>query len=158
MRKVAIVMGSKSDLPVAEKAVGVLRDYGVQMEVRVLSAHRCPNEAREFAASAREGGFSVILAFAGMAAHLAGAMAANTTLPVIGVPCSGTKLDGMDALLSTVQMPSGIPVATVAVDGGRCRSWRSPTRSSPKSWTRRGRGNGTPCCARMKRFGRFISK
>ena len=85
MRKVAIVMGSKSDLPVAEKAVGVLRDYGVQMEVRVLSAHRCPNEAREFAASAREGGFSVILAFAGMAAHLAGAMAANTTLPVIGV-------------------------------------------------------------------------
>ena len=106
MRKVAIVMGSKSDLPVAEKAVGVLRDYGVQMEVRVLSAHR-------------EGGFSVILAFAGMAAHLAGAMAANTTLPVIGVPCSGTKLDGMDALLSTVQMPSGIPVATVAVDGGK---------------------------------------
>ena len=117
MRKVAIVMGSKSDLPVAEKAVGVLRDYGVQMEVRVLSAHRCPNEAREFAASAREGGFSVILAFAGMAAHLAGAMAANTTLPVIGVPCSGTKLDGMDALLSTVQMPTGIPVATVAIDG-----------------------------------------
>ena len=110
MRKVAIVMGSKSDLPVAEKAVGVLRDYGVQMEVRVLSAHRCPNEAREFAASAREGGFSV---------NLAGAMAANTTLPVIGVPCSGTKLDGMDALLSTVQMPSGIPVATVAVDGGK---------------------------------------
>ena len=96
-----------------------MRDYGVQMEVRVLSAHRCPNEAREFAASAREGGFSVILAFAGMAAHLAGAMAANTTLPVIGVPCSGTKLDGMDALLSTVQMPSGIPVATVAVDGGK---------------------------------------
>ena len=119
MRKVAIVMGSKSDLPVAEKAVGVLRDYGVQMEVRVLSAHRCPNEARKFAASAREGGFSVILAFAGMAAHLAGAMAANTTLPVIGVPCSGTKLDGVDALLSTVQMPSGIPVATVAVDGGK---------------------------------------
>ena len=115
MRKVAIVMGSKSDLPVAEKAVGVLRAYGVQMEVRVLSAHRCPNEAREFAASAREGGFSVILAFAGMAAHLAGAMAANTTLPVIGVPCSGTKLDGMDALLSTVQMPRGIPVLTVAI-------------------------------------------
>ena len=119
MRKVAIVMGSKSDLPVAEKAVGVLRDYGVQMEVRVLSAHRCPNEAREFAASAREGGFSVILAFAGMAAHLAGAMAANTTLPVIGVPCSGAKLDGMDALLSTVQMPTGIPVATVAIDGAQ---------------------------------------
>ena len=123
MRKVAIVMGSKSDLPVAEKAVGVLRDYGVQMEVRVLSAHRCPNEAREFAASAREGGFSVILAFAGMAAHLAGAMAANTTLPVIGVPCSGTKLDGMDALLSTVQMPSGIPVATVALNGAKNAAW-----------------------------------
>lgn len=125
MRKVAIVMGSKSDLPVAEKAVGVLRDYGVQMEVRVLSAHRCPNEAREFAASAREGGFSVILAFAGMAAHLAGAMAANTTLPVIGVPCSGTKLDGMDALLSTVQMPPGFPVATVALDkaGARNAAW-----------------------------------
>ena len=117
MRKVAIVMGSKSDLPVAEKAVGVLRDYGVQMEVRVLSAHRCPNEAREFAASAREGGFSVILAFAGMAAHLAGAMAANTTLPVIGLPIKSSNLDGIDALLSTVQMPSGIPVATVAIDG-----------------------------------------
>ena len=117
MRKVAIVMGSKSDLPVAEKAVGVLRDYGVQMEVRVLSAHRCPNEAREFAASAREGGFSVILAFAGMAAHLAGAMAANTTLPVIGLPIKSSTLDGIDALLSTVQMPSGIPVATVAIDG-----------------------------------------
>ena len=112
MRRVAIVMGSKSDLPVAEKAVGVLRDYGIEMEVRVLSAHRCPNEARDFAVSARESGFSCILAFAGMAAHLAGAMAANTTLPVIGVPCSGAKLDGMDALLSTVQ-------ATVAVDGGK---------------------------------------
>lgn len=117
MRKVAIVMGSKSDLPVAEKAVGVLRDYGVQMEVRVLSAHRCPNEAREFAASAREGGFSVILAFTGMAAHLAGAMAANTTLPVIGIPVKSSTLDGLDALLSTVQMPTGIPVATVAIDG-----------------------------------------
>ena len=115
MRKVAIVMGSKSDLPVAEKAVGVLRDYGVQMEVRVLSAHRCPNEAREFAASAREGGFSVILAFAGMAAHLAGAMAANTTLPVIGVPLDASSLNGLDALLSTVQMPPGIPVATMGI-------------------------------------------
>ena len=117
MRRVAIVMGSKSNLPVAEKAVGVLRDYGIEMEVRVLSAHRCPNEARDFAVSARESGFSCILAFAGMAAHLAGAMAANTTLPVIGVPCSGAKLDGMDALLSTVQMPTGMPVATVAIDG-----------------------------------------
>ena len=119
MRKVAVVMGSTSDLKVAEKAIEVLNDYKIEIEVRVLSAHRCPNEAREFAASAREGGFSVIIAFAGMAAHLAGAMAANTTLPVIGVPCSGAKLDGMDALLSTVQMPSGMPVATVAVDGAK---------------------------------------
>lgn len=119
MKKVAVVMGSTSDLPVAEKAIHTLREYGITTEVRVLSAHRCPNEAREFAASAREDGFSCIIAFAGMAAHLAGAMAANTTLPVIGVPCSGAKLDGMDALLSTVQMPSGIPVATVAVDGAK---------------------------------------
>ena len=112
MRKVAVIMGSTSDLPVAEKAIQTLKEYGIETEVRVLSAHRCPNEAREFAASARESGFSCIIALAGMAAHLAGAMAANTTLPVIGVPCSGAKLDGMDALLSTVQMPSGIPVAT----------------------------------------------
>ena len=119
MRKVAVIMGSTSDLPVAEKAIQTLKEYGIETEVRVLSAHRCPNEAREFAASARESGFSCIIALAGMAAHLAGAMAANTTLPVIGVPCSGAKLDGMDALLSTVQMPSGIPVATVAVDGGK---------------------------------------
>ena len=117
MRKVAVIMGSTSDLPVAEKAIQTLKEYGIETEVRVLSAHRCPNEAREFAASARESGFSCIIALAGMAAHLAGAMAANTTLPVIGVPCSGAKLDGMDALLSTVQMPSGIPVATVAIDG-----------------------------------------
>ena len=119
MRKVAVIMGSTSDLPVAEKAIQTLREYGIETEVRVLSAHRCPNEAREFAASARESGFSCIIALAGMAAHLAGAMAANTTLPVIGVPCSGAKLDGMDALLSTVQMPSGIPVATVAIDGAK---------------------------------------
>ena len=117
MRKVAVIMGSTSDLPVAEKAIQVLKEYEIETEVRVLSAHRCPNEAREFAASARESGFSCIIALAGMAAHLAGAMAANTTLPVIGVPCSGAKLDGMDALLSTVQMPPGIPVATVAIDG-----------------------------------------
>ena len=117
--KVGIVMGSTSDLPVVEKAVAVLREYGVSMEVRVLSAHRCPVEAKEFAASARESGFSVLIAFAGMAAHLAGALAANTTLPVIGVPCKGAVLDGTDALLSTVMMPSGIPVATVAVDGGK---------------------------------------
>ena len=119
MQRVAVVLGSTSDLPVAEKAIGVLKEYGVPVEVRVLSAHRCPNEAREFAAAARVNGFSVLIAFAGMAAHLAGALAANTTLPVIGVPCRGAQLDGMDALLSTVMMPSGIPVATVAVDGAK---------------------------------------
>ena len=118
MKKVGIVMGSKSDLPIVEKAIAVLQEYGVPMEVRVLSAHRCPNEAREFAASARESGFSCIIAAAGMAAHLAGAIAANTTLPVIGIPCKSAAFDGMDALLSTVMMPSGIPVATVAVNGG----------------------------------------
>ena len=119
MKKVGIVMGSKSDLPIVEKAIAVLQEYGVPMEVRVLSAHRCPNEAREFAASARESGFSCIIAAAGMAAHLAGAIAANTTLPVIGIPCKSAAFDGMDALLSTVMMPSGIPVATVAVDGAK---------------------------------------
>lgn len=112
-------MGSPSDLPVAEKAVAVLREYGVPVEVRVLSAHRCPNEAREFAASARESGFSVLIAAAGMAAHLAGALAASTTLPVIGIPCKSAALDGMDALLSTVMMPPGVPVATVGVDGAK---------------------------------------
>ena len=119
MRKVGIVMGSTSDLPVVEKAIGVLQEYGIPLEVRVLSAHRCPDEAREFAASARSSGFSVLIAAAGMAAHLAGALAANTTLPVIGIPCRGANFDGMDALLSTVMMPSGIPVATVAVDGAK---------------------------------------
>ena len=119
MGKVAVVMGSASDLPVAEKAVAVLQEYEVPVEVRVLSAHRCPDEAREFAASARESGFSCLIAAAGMAAHLAGALAANCTLPVIGIPCGGGAFSGMDALLSTVQMPSGIPVATVAVDGGK---------------------------------------
>ena len=119
MRKVGIVMGSTSDLPVVQKAIDVLQSYGVGVEVRVLSAHRCPNEARDFAASARESGFSVLIAAAGMAAHLAGALAANTTLPVIGIPCKSTNLDGMDALLSTVMMPPGIPVATVAIDGGK---------------------------------------
>ena len=119
MKKVGIVMGSVSDLPVVEKAIAVLQEYGIPVEVRVLSAHRCPNEARDFAASAREGGFSVLIAAAGMAAHLAGALAANTTLPVIGIPCKSSNLDGMDALLSTVMMPSGIPVATVAIDGAK---------------------------------------
>ena len=119
MGKIGIVLGSASDRPVAEKATGVLREFGVPYEVRVLSAHRCPEEAAAFAAGARSGGFSVLIGFAGMAAHLAGALAANTTLPVIGVPCKGAVLEGMDALLSTVMMPSGIPVATVAVDGGK---------------------------------------
>ncbi len=119
MGKVGVVMGSRSDLPVVEKALGVLQSYGVPAQVRVLSAHRCPEEAREFAASARESGFSVLIAAAGMAAHLAGALAANTTLPVIGIPCKSSNFDGMDALLSTVMMPSGIPVATVAVDGAK---------------------------------------
>ena len=119
MKKVGIVMGSKSDLPVVEKAIAVLQEYGVPVEVRVLSAHRCPEEARAFAAGARKSGFSVLIAAAGMAAHLAGALAANTTLPVIGIPCKSSVLDGMDALLSTVMMPSGIPVATVAIDGAK---------------------------------------
>lgn len=119
MRKVGIVMGSKSDLPTVEKAISVLKEYGIETEVRVLSAHRCPDEAREFASSARSGGFSCLIAARGMAAHLAGALRANTTLPVIGIPCKSANFDGMDALLSTVQMPSGIPVATVAVDGAK---------------------------------------
>lgn len=117
--KVGVVMGSVSDLPVVEKGIKVLQDFGVPVEVRVLSAHRCPEEARDFAASARENGFGVLIAAAGMAAHLAGALAANTTLPVIGIPCKSANFDGMDALLSTVMMPSGIPVATVAVDGAK---------------------------------------
>ena len=117
--KVGVVMGSISDLPVVEKGIKVLQEYGVPVEVRVLSAHRCPEEAKDFAATAREKGFSVLIAAAGMAAHLAGALAANTTLPVIGIPCKSTNLDGMDALLSTVMMPSGIPVATVAIDGAK---------------------------------------
>ena len=119
MKKVGIVMGSASDLPVVEKAIKVLQEYAVPFEVRILSAHRCPDEAREFAASARESGFSVLIAAAGMAAHLAGALAANTTLPVIGIPCKSAALDGMDALLSTVMMPPGIPVATVGIDGAK---------------------------------------
>ena len=117
MKKVGIVMGSDSDLPVVEKAIAVLEEYNVPFEVHVYSAHRTPEEAREFATSARNNGFGAIIAAAGMAAHLAGAMAANTTLPVVGIPVKSKNLDGMDALLSTVQMPTGIPVATVAIDG-----------------------------------------
>ena len=118
MKKVGIIMGSDSDLPIVKKATDMLKALEIPFEVHVYSAHRTPVEARDFALNARENGFGAILAFAGMAAHLAGAIAANTTLPVIGVPCKGGCVDGLDALLSTVQMPSGIPVATVAVNGG----------------------------------------
>ncbi len=117
MKKVAIVMGSDSDLKVVEKSITTLKSYGVETEVHVYSAHRTPVEAREFTLSARENGIGVIIACAGKAAHLAGAIAANTTLPVIGIPIKASALEGMDALLSTVQMPAGIPVATVAIDG-----------------------------------------
>lgn len=111
-------MGSDSDLPVVKKATAVLESLGVPFEAHVYSAHRTPKQAAEFARTARDKGFGVLIAFAGMAAHLAGALAAQTTLPVIGVPCKSANLEGIDALLSTVQMPSGIPVATVAIDGG----------------------------------------
>ena len=117
MKKVAIIMGSDSDLPVVEKAVHTLEDYGVPYEVHVYSAHRTPEQAKDFAVNAAGRGFGAIIAAAGKAAHLAGALAANTTLPVIGIPIKSSNLDGVDALLSTVQMPSGIPVATVAIDG-----------------------------------------
>lgn len=118
MKKVGIIMGSDSDLPVVQKATDLLKSLGIPYEAHVYSAHRTPAEAKAFAENARSAGFGVIIAAAGMAAHLAGALAANTTLPVIGIPCKSSQLDGIDALLSTVQMPSGIPVATVAIDGG----------------------------------------
>jgi 5-(carboxyamino)imidazole ribonucleotide mutase len=118
MKKVGIVMGSDSDLPILQKTMDTLSDFGIPYECHIYSAHRTPEEAGAFARNARSNGFGVIIAAAGMAAHLAGAMAANTTLPVIGIPCKSTCLDGIDALLSTVQMPSGIPVATVAINGG----------------------------------------
>ena len=118
MKKVGIIMGSDSDLPIIKKATTMLENLDVPYEVHIYSAHRTPVEARDFAISARENGFGVLIAAAGMAAHLAGAIAANTTLPVIGIPCKSSVLDGMDALLSTVQMPTGIPVATVAINGG----------------------------------------
>ncbi len=117
MKRVAIIMGSDSDLPVVGKAADVLEELGVPFEVHVISAHRTPGAAADFAAGAREKGFGAIIAAAGMAAHLAGAIAANTTLPVIGIPVKSNNFDGLDALLSTVQMPSGVPVAAVAVDG-----------------------------------------
>lgn len=117
MKKVAIIMGSDSDLPVVEKAIDVLKQYQVPFEVHIYSAHRTPEKARDFAINARKNNIGVIIAAAGKAAHLAGAIAANTILPVIGIPIKSSTLDGLDALLSTVQMPSGVPVATVAIDG-----------------------------------------
>ena len=117
MKKIAIIMGSDSDLPVVSKAADTLKSFGVPFEVHVFSAHRTPDEVRLFAEKARENGFGAVIAAAGMAAHLAGAIAASTTLPVIGIPIKSGNLGGIDALLSTVQMPGGIPVATVAVDG-----------------------------------------
>ena len=118
MKKIGIVMGSDSDLPIVQKAVDILKAFAIPYEVHIFSAHRTPEQARDFAASARQNGFGALIGVAGMAAHLAGALAANTTLPVIGIPCRSKNFEGMDALLSTVQMPTGIPVATVAVDGG----------------------------------------
>ena len=119
MKKVAVIMGSDSDLPVVEKCINTLKEYGVSTEVHVYSAHRTPDKVREFCSKARENDFGVIIAAAGKAAHLAGACAAQTTLPIIGIPVKSSTLDGLDALLSTVQMPSGLPVATVAIDGAQ---------------------------------------
>ena len=118
MKKVGIIMGSDSDLPIIQKATDTLKALDIPFEVHIYSAHRTPEQARDFAVNARANGFGVLIAAAGMAAHLAGAIAANTTLPVIGIPCKSSVLDGMDALLSTVMMPTGIPVATVAINGG----------------------------------------
>ena len=117
MKKIAVIMGSDSDLPVVEKGINMLAEFGVPYTVHVLSAHRTPNEAHDLAANARENGYGALICAAGMAAHLAGAIAANTTLPVIGIPVKSSNLDGLDALLSTVQMPTGIPVSTVAING-----------------------------------------
>jgi len=117
MKKVAVIMGSDSDLPVLEPAFKRLKDFGIPFEAHVMSAHRTPEKAADFAKNAKNNGFGVIIAAAGKAAHLAGALAAQTTLPVIGIPVKSSTLDGLDALLSTVQMPAGIPVATVAIDG-----------------------------------------
>ena len=117
MKKVGIIMGSASDLPIVQKAVDMLKTLEIPYEVHIYSAHRTPVEARDFAVNARENGFGALICAAGMAAHLAGAIAANTTLPVVGIPCKGGMMDGLDALLATVQMPTGIPVATVAING-----------------------------------------
>ena len=118
MKKVAIITGSNSDLPIIEKAIDILKDFSIPFEVHIYSAHRTPEKAIEFSKNAEKNGFGVIIAAAGMAAHLAGVIAANTIIPVIGIPCKSQNLEGIDALLSTVQMPSGIPVATVAINGG----------------------------------------
>ena len=118
MKKVAVIMGSDSDFPVVSGAVKTLKEYGVPVEVKVMSAHRTPTQAAEFSSNAKENGFGVIIAAAGKAAHLAGVLAAHTTIPVIGIPVKSSTLDGLDALLATVQMPKGIPVATVAINGG----------------------------------------
>ena len=118
MKKVGIIMGSDSDLPIVQKAADTLDELGIPFEVHVFSAHRTPEQTKDFALGARENGFGALIAAAGMAAHLAGAIAANTTLPVVGIPCKSSNSDGVDALLSTVQMPSGIPVAAVAINGG----------------------------------------
>ena len=118
MKKVGIIMGSDSDLPIVQKGIDMLKSLEIPYEVHIYSAHRTPVQARDFAVNARENGFGALICAAGMAAHLAGAIAANTTLPVIGIPCKGGMLDGLDALLATVQMPTGIPVATVAINGG----------------------------------------
>lgn len=117
MKKVGIIMGSDSDLPIVQKAVDMLKSLEIPYEVHIYSAHRTPVEARDFAINARQNGFGALICAAGMAAHLAGAIAANTTLPVVGIPCKGGMMDGLDALLATVQMPTGIPVATVAING-----------------------------------------
>ena len=117
MIKVGFIMGSDSDLPIVQKAVDMLKSLEIPYEVHIYSAHRTPVEARDFAVNARENGFGALICAAGMAAHLAGAIAANTTLPVVGIPCKGGMMDGLDALLATVQMPTGIPVATVAING-----------------------------------------
>ena len=123
MKKVGIIMGSDSDLPILRKSMDTLKELDIPFECHIFSAHRTPAEARDFALNARANGFGALIAAAGMAAHLAGAIAANTTLPVIGIPCKGPVLDGMDALLATVQMPSGIPVATVALNGAKNAAW-----------------------------------
>ena len=122
-KKVAVIMGSDSDLPVVQKAIDKLRAFGIPVEAHVMSAHRTPEKAAAFAAAAADNGFGVIIAAAGKAAHLAGVLAAHTTLPVIGIPIKSSTLDGLDALLATVQMPSGIPVATVALNGAKNAAW-----------------------------------